>query len=136
MEASQQKPAIRSRADIEALITRFYEQVKVDEVIGFIFTKVIPMDWAHHIPVIVDFWETILLDNIVYQKNAMEVHYDINKKVPLQKEHFDRWILLFNGTVDEMYIGEKATLAKTRAASIAAVMQFKMQDAGNTKSIL
>jgi hemoglobin len=127
---------IASRADIEALVNRFYEQVKTDEVIGFIFTKVIPMDWEHHIPVIVDFWETILLDNIVYKKNAMEVHYDVNKKVSLQKEHFDRWILLFNGTVDEMYSGVKATLAKTRASSIAAVMQFKMQDAGNEKSIV
>jgi hemoglobin len=124
---------IASRADIELLVRRFYEKVTADEVIGFIFTKVIPMNWEHHIPVIVDFWETILLENMVYKKNAMEVHYEVNKKVPLQKEHFDRWILLFNGTVDEMYCGAKATLAKARASSIAAVMQFKMQEAGNTK---
>ncbi len=136
MESKSHLPDISSRADIAALVNRFYEQVKVDEVIGFIFTKVIPMDWEHHIPVITDFWETILLDNIVYKKNAMEVHYEVNKKIPLQKEHFDRWILLFNGTVDEMYSGVKATLAKTRASSIAAVMQFKMQDAENKKSIL
>jgi hemoglobin len=127
---------IASRADIELLVQRFYEKVKEDEVIGFIFTKVIPMDWEHHIPVIVDFWETILLENMVYKKNAMEVHYAVNKKLPLQKEYFDRWILLFNGTVDEMYSGVKATLAKTRASSIAAVMQFKMQDAENKKSII
>jgi hemoglobin len=127
---------IASRADIELLIKRFYEKVITDEVIGFIFTKVIPMDWEHHIPVIVDFWETILLENMVYKNNAMEVHYTVNKKVPLQKEHFDRWLLLFNGTVDAMYHGVKASLAKTRAISIAAVMQFKMQDAGNKKAIL
>jgi hemoglobin len=127
---------ITSRADIEFLIQRFYEKVTADEVIGFIFTKAVPMDWEHHIPVMVDFWETILLENMVYKKNAMEVHYAVNKKVPLQNEHFDRWILLFNGTVDEMYTGVKASLAKTRAISIAAVMQFKMQDAGNKKAIL
>jgi hemoglobin len=133
MEPKSQQPDISSRADIEALVNRFYEQVKVDDVIGVIFTEVIPMNWEHHIPVIVDFWETILLDNIVYKKNAMEVHYDVNKKMPLQKEHFDRWILLFNSTIDELYSGEKATLAKTRASSIAAVMQFKMQEAGTKK---
>jgi hemoglobin len=133
MESQIKQPDISSRADIEALINQFYERVKADEVIGFIFTKVIPMDWEHHIPVIVDFWETILLDNMVYTKNAMEVHYDVNKKVPLQKEHFDRWLLLFSSTIDEMYSGVKASLAKTRATSIAAVMQFKMQEAGNKK---
>ena len=133
MEQIDTRPDISCRGDIEALVNRFYEQVRADDVIGFIFTEVIVMDWQHHIPVIVDFWETILLDNIVYKKNAMEVHYAINKKVLLQKEHFDRWILLFNSTVDEMYSGVKATLAKTRAASIAAVMQFKMQEVSNKK---
>jgi hemoglobin len=133
MEQIDTRPDISCRGDIEALVNRFYEQVRADDVIGFIFTEVMAMDWQHHIPVIVDFWETILLDNIVYKKNAMEVHYAINKKVLLQKEHFDRWILLFNSTVDEMYSGVKATLAKTRAASIAAVMQFKMQEVSNKK---
>jgi hemoglobin len=127
---------IVSRADIELLVKRFYEKVTADEVIGFIFTKAIPMDWEHHIPLIVDFWETILLENMVYKKNAMEVHYEVNRKVPLQKEHFDRWIALFNGTVDEMFRGEKAVLAKTRASSIAAVMQFKMQEQKDKKTIL
>ncbi len=131
-----QKPDISSRSDIEVLVYRFYEQVKADEVIGFIFTGVIPVDWDHHIPVIIDFWETILLDNMVYKKNAMEVHYEVNRKVRLQKEHFDRWILLFNGTVDEMYSGAKASLAKARAASIAAVMLFKMEEQQDKKSIL
>jgi hemoglobin len=122
----QQKPGIESRADILLLVECFYAKVKQDEVIGFIFTKAIPINWEHHIPVIVDFWETILLDNMVYKNNAMEVHYAVNKKVPLLKKHFDRWLLLFNQTVDELYSGPKATLAKTRAASIAAVMQLKM----------
>jgi hemoglobin len=136
MGLTQQQTDISSRADIEAFVNRFYEQVKQDDVIGFIFTEVIPMNWAHHVPLIVDFWETILLDNMVYTKNAMEVHYAINKKVPLQTAHFDRWLLLFNRTIDNMYSGIKADLAKTRASSIAAVMQYKMQETANKKSIL
>jgi len=70
------KKDIETRADIEALIISFYEKVKQDATIGFIFTDVVKIDWAHHIPVIVDFWESILLDNPVYKKNAMEVHYE------------------------------------------------------------
>ena len=120
------KNDIETRTDIEKLIIQFYAKVMINPVIGFIFTDVIKINLAQHIPIIVDFWETILLDNPVYKKNAMEVHYDLNKKTPLQKEHFNEWLLLFCTTVDELFIGKIATLAKTRAKSIAAVMEFKM----------
>ena len=122
------KPDIKSRADIEKFIGNFYEAVKPDKTIGFIFTEVVEMNWEKHIPVIVDFWETILLDNPVYKKNAMEVHYDLNKKIPLQKEHFTSWLQLFNAAVDNLFEGKIADLAKTRAKSIAGIMLFKMED--------
>jgi hemoglobin len=123
------KPDITKRADIEIFIVNFYENVKADATIGFIFTDVVQMNWEKHIPVIVDFWETILLDNPVYTKNAMEVHYVLNKKLPLQKEHFKTWLQLFNSAVDDLYEGKIADLAKTRAKSIAGVMLFKMENA-------
>ena len=125
------KKDIESRADIDRFIRSFYEQVTLDETIGIIFTQVVKMDWDHHIPLIIDFWETILLDQPVYKKNAMEVHYDLNKKIPLQQKHFSQWLLLFYTTVDNLYIGKIATLAKTRAKSIAAVMEFKMLGTNN-----
>lgn len=121
------KADIQSRADIEKLVQLFYEKVRTDETIGFIFNEVVKMDWEKHIPVIVDFWETILLDNPVYTKNAMEVHYTLNNKMPLQKAHFDSWVNLFIATTDELFKGRIAALAKTRAKSIAAVMLFKME---------
>ena len=123
------KTDISSRADIEKMVFQFYELVKADNTISFIFTNVVQMNWEKHIPVIVDFWETILLDNPVYTKNAMEVHYDLNKKIPLQKEHFKSWVHLFITTVDDLFEGKIAALAKTRAKSIAAVMLFKMENA-------
>ena len=58
----------------------------------------------------------------------MEVHYNLNNKIPLQKEHFDSWIHLFTSTVDDLFEGKTAALAKTRAKSIAAVMLFKMEN--------
>ncbi len=119
---------IETRADIELFIRSFYETVKQDETIGLIFTDVVKMDWAHHIPLITDFWETILLDNPVYTKNAMEVHYHLNHIFPLKKEHFDAWLLIFNNTLNEMYQGPVTELAKKRAAGIASVMQFKMNN--------
>jgi len=127
------KPDIATRADIEKFIAAFYEKVKTDELIGYIFTDVAQMNWETHIPVIVDFWETILLNNPVYKRNAMEVHYALNKKVPLQPEHFERWLQLFNNTLDEYFEGPVTTLAKTRAKAIGAVMQLKMNNTDHKK---
>ncbi|MFZ1529311.1 MAG: group III truncated hemoglobin [Ferruginibacter sp.] len=125
------KKDIETRSDIEKLVVEFYEKVKKDETIGIIFTEIVKMDWEHHIPLITDFWETIILDNPVYKNNAMEKHYELNRVYPLTKAHFDAWLILFNDTMDGMYSGPKAAHGKARAASIAAVMQFKM---GNEKT--
>jgi len=130
------KPDISSRADIEKFIVNFYDSVKTDDRIGFIFTDIVHMDWDKHIPLIVDFWESILLDNPVYKNNAMEVHYDLNKKLPLQKEHFESWLYLFNKAVNDLFEGKIASLAKTRAKSIADVMLFKMGNANSKRSII
>ena len=121
-----EKKDITSRNDIEIFISAFYGKMIHDETIGQIFTKIFPLNLQQHIPVISDFWETILLDNPVYKKNAMEIHYEINKVFKLEKQHFDAWLHLFNTTIDELYTGEKATLAKKRAAGIASLMQLKM----------
>ena len=122
------KPDIKTRAEIEKFIANFYDTVKADKTIGFIFTELVQMNWEKHIPLIVDFWETILLDHPVYKNNAMDAHFILNKKVPLQKKYFTSWLLLFNIAVDDLFEGEKATLAKTRAKSIADVMFFKMEN--------
>ena len=120
------KHDITDRRDIEKFIILFYQNVMKDATIGTIFTKIFPLNLEHHIPLITDFWETILLDNPVYKKNAMEIHYELNKTYKLEKKHFDAWLHLFNTTIDLLYAGEKVLLAKKRAAGIAALMLLKM----------
>ncbi len=122
------KKDIETRADIEKFISAFYQKVKKDETIGIIFNKVVQMDWGHHIPLITDFWESILLDNPVYKNNAMGVHYELDKKYPLKKIHFDTWLSLFNNTIDEMYFGSISELAKKRAKGIADLMLLKISN--------
>jgi len=119
---------ISNRQDIDVFINHFYEKVVQDDTIGKIFTEVVEMNWETHIPLIVDFWETILLDNPVYKNNAMEVHYHVNKLFPLEEKHFKAWLHLFNTTLDKYYAGPVTELARKRAAGIAAVMEFKMKN--------
>ncbi|MEO7265859.1 MAG: group III truncated hemoglobin [Ferruginibacter sp.] len=128
------KMDIEKRGDIEKFLLNFYEDVKADDTIGIVFTKVVPMNWEHHIPLITDFWESILLDNPVYKKNAMEVHYHLNKIFPLQEKHFTAWLNIFNRIIDKMYEGPVTELAKKRAASIASLMLYKMTGSATIKN--
>lgn len=121
-----EKADIASRVDIELVIRKFYDKLLGDEVVGFLFTDVVPLNLSEHLPKLVDFWEDQLLRTQKYNGNPMRVHMDLHLKEPLKKEYFDRWLLLFNQTVDSHFSGLKAHLAKERALSIATVMQIKL----------
>src|SRR4051812_42975241 len=101
---------ISSRKDIELLVKQFYQKVRKNETLGYIFDDVMKIDWDYHIPILVDFWETILLDKTSYNRNTMEVHFVVNQKIKLQPVHFTSWLSLFDSTVDEYFQGEKASL--------------------------
>ncbi|HVI43303.1 MAG TPA: group III truncated hemoglobin [Chitinophaga sp.] len=122
---------IASREDIELLVNSFYDKVKADDLIGFIFNDIAKVDWPHHLPIMYDFWESLLLDTGKYGRNAMEPHFELNKKIQLQPAHFGRWLQLFEATISEHFTGEKAELAVTRARSIKGIMSLKMEKINN-----
>jgi hemoglobin len=117
---------IATREDIELLMNTFYERLLADERISYIFTDVAKLDIKTHIPIIADFWESVLLNKNVYHNNAMKVHMDLNDKTPLSKEHFTVWLTHFKETVDELFEGPIALLAKQRARSVATLMEIKI----------
>ncbi len=120
------KHDIRNRKDIELMVNHFYEKVKQDDVVGFIFNDVAKVNWDDHLPVMYDFWESILFFTGGYSGNPMITHRKLNNIISLTKEHFDRWLKLFLATIEENFDGEKAELAKQRAMSIATVIQVKL----------
>jgi hypothetical protein len=73
----------------------FYTAALADEKIGFIFKDVAKLDLESHLPVIGDFWETILFQNGVYARygrTPLMVHGELNEKTPLLFDHFTRWL--------------------------------------------
>ena len=126
---------IHSRQDIETMVNNFYEKVIKDDTIGFIFNDIAKVNWEQHLPVMYDFWETLLLDATSYRKNAMEIHFVLNRKFPLEEKHFQRWLKLFSETVDELFNSERAALAKKKAKSIADLMLYKMKQENNGLTI-
>ena len=116
---------IQNRDDIDRLMRRFYARAIADEVIGFIFTDVAKLDLEQHLPIIGDFWETMLFRTGNYSRhgrNPLEVHGKLNEKTPLLPLHFERWLLIFGETVDELFEGETAAFIKMRAKAIAGRM--------------
>ena len=120
------KNDIANRDDIILLVNTFYEKVKRDNVIGYIFNDVAKVNWEKHLPVMYDFWENVIFFTGAYTGNPMTAHKQLHQKTPLNAEHFQEWIKLFTQTVDELFEGEKAELTKQRAISIATVMQIKI----------
>ena len=123
---------IESRDDIELLVDEFYLKVVKDEVIGHFFNKVVKVDWVKHKPNMCDFWETMILGNMIYQGNPMLKHIDLAKKSPLEKEHFDRWHLLWNETVKGLFSGKNADKAIEHASNIGMFMYHKTKEVTNS----
>lgn len=119
------KHDIAFREDIERLINEFYERVKADPVIGYIFNDIARVDWPKHLPVMYDFWEFLLLDGRRYQGNPIQKHLDLHTQHALRAEHFERWLLLFQTTVDDLFAGPKADDAKFRAFAITETWKPK-----------
>lgn len=123
-------PDIETRADIEHLLEIFYSKATIDPEIGYFFTEVIPLDMKTHIPVIADFWETVLFGKAVYKGNVLDIHKHIHQLSPFADAHFSRWVSLFTATISDLYEGPRAELARQRAESIATIMKLKTIHAG------
>lgn len=114
-----QKRDIQDETDVNLLVNRFYIKVRNDGILDVVFAPVIKNNWDVHLKLMVDFWSTLLLYTRKYNGDPLPKHLPLE----ISKEHFDRWIQLFNETVDELFAGVIAENAKKRASSIAKIMK-------------
>jgi hemoglobin len=114
---------IVGRDEIKLLIDRFYEKIQADPILGPHFAHV---NWEKHLPIMVNFWENTLFYTGTYTGNPLRSHQALHQKDPLLPSDFSHWQNLFLATVDELFSGEKAELAKQRALSISTVMQIRL----------
>ena len=124
------KKDIETRSDLLLLMQEFYKKLLADNSINYLFTDVAKIDLSHHLPVLVDFWDSVLFQSDTYHKNAMQPHMDLHQKSPLDKHHFETWLRYFKETVNELFAGDNAFIIKERATSIATVMQIKIKQLG------
>ena len=120
------KKDIENRDDLLLLVKEFYKKLFNDPSISYIFTDVAQVDLNVHLPVLVDFWDMVLFQKDTYRKNAIQPHLQLHHQSPFTKQHFKTWLHYFTQTLDELFEGNIAFIAKERATSIATVMQIKM----------
>jgi hemoglobin len=128
------KKDIETREELEELLRAFYKSAFADELIGHFFTEVVPLDLKTHIPVIANFWESVVFNKPSYRKNVMEVHKHIHHLSKIKKEHLNRWVKIFTETLDENFEGSRTELMKQRARSIATLMDIKLNHEGIGKT--
>jgi hemoglobin len=113
------KNDIVQREDVKILVDSFYHKVKSDPLLQPVFSHV---NWVHHLPVMYDFWSSMLLGDQSYKGNPLQKHLPL----AIDQSHFTRWLVLFQETVNENFEGNKAEEVKMRAQAIAGIFQVKM----------
>jgi hemoglobin len=111
---------IQTREDIEKLIRHFYSKLLSIPEIKPVFAG---LDFEHHIPKIVHFWSFVLLDEEGYKTNVFDQHLPL----PIKPHMFDTWLKTFCESVDDLYQGEKAELAKQRATVLTFTFKSKWE---------
>ena len=113
---------IADRYDVERFVRDFYRQAAMDEILGPVF-EAAQVRWDAHIATLVDFWSWQLLGERGYEGNPLRAHAPSHARTPFTDAHYERWLELFETTIDASFAGPTAELAKGRARKMASAMQ-------------
>jgi len=114
---------IQNLDDIKQMVNSFYDKVQKDTFIGPIFNEKIQDRWTIHLEKMYGFWQTVLLDVHAYSGSPFPPH----AQLPINKEHFDRWMEIFTQNIDEQFVGPIADEAKWRAGKMAEMFNYKIE---------
>jgi hemoglobin len=119
---------IETREDILLIMNEFYKKLLADETLNYFFTKITNVDkhLEAHFEILATFWEQSLFLKGGYSNNMFQIHKNVHEKSPIKKEHYERWLLHLNNSIDENFKGKYAEQMKTNALSMATVMQIKL----------
>ncbi len=126
------KRDIQNRADIRLLVETFYSQIRKHDRLGPIFNGIIS-DWEAHFELLTDFWETQLFLNRKYQGNPVSAHQEVDDmmKQSITPEHFGLWLNLWFSTIDTLFEGDTAWIAKNRAQKMSTMLFMKIYEHRN-----
>src|SRR5690606_32283792 len=102
----------------------FYQRVQHDEILGPIFNDIAKVDWDHHIPLICQFWNSVMLKTNEYHGNAYRKHVILGERTKLTEQHFSRWLMLFQEEALKHLPIQEANLITEKARLIAESLKI------------
>jgi hemoglobin len=109
---------------IARLVERFYAKVRADDRLGPIFAARVG-DWTPHLDRMTAFWGSVLHQSGGFSGNPMLKHIAIPD---IGRPDFDRWLRLFEATLDEIEIDPRATaLIAAKARTIGESLLLGIQ---------
>lgn len=126
------KTDIQNRADVRLLVETFYAKIRTHEILGPIFNPIVS-DWKAHFDLLTDFWETQLFLKRKYHGNPVAVHQEVDDKMDnsITSEHFGLWLNVWFATIDELFTGDTAWIAKNRAQKMSTMLFLKIYEHRN-----
>jgi hemoglobin len=118
------KESTITEENIKKLVDTFYSKVRKDTNLAPIFEQAIGEDiaiWQPHLHKMYDFWSSIMLSSGRYRGNPLRKHRDLP---PFDKELFDRWLVLFSQTANELYTEDIASLFISKSENIARSLKL------------
>lgn len=106
-------------AMIEHLVHRFYARVREDALLGPVFEERVA-DWGSHLQRMCSFWSSVALMTGRYHGRPMDKHLPL----PVDAEHFDRWLALFEEVAREACPPAAAEHFIERARRIAESLEL------------
>ena len=119
---------LTGRADIEGLVDTFYDKIRADDLLGFIFNDVAKTNWAAHLPKMYAFWETVIFRTGGYTGSPLAAHARLVPLTTMGRPQFERWLAVFKETVDELFEGDKAEHIKSCAADMENVIHARINN--------
>ena len=117
------KTDINNREDVSLLVNTFYGKIRKHTILGPIFNGIIT-DWGQHLELLIDFWETQLFLKRKYFGNPVTAHQEVDDKMnhTITSEHFGLWLNEWFATIDELFEGETAWIARNRAQKMSTML--------------
>ncbi|MFN6945644.1 MAG: group III truncated hemoglobin [Cytophagaceae bacterium] len=113
---------IQTKEDIRCFVDSFYDKVNADAILSPVFNHHSKVNWEKHLPIMYDFWASIILGSMEYKGQPFPKHAGL----PVEKKHFEQWVHLFTQTIDDLFSGPVADMVKIRAVTIASAFRYKM----------
>lgn len=108
--------------DIKHLVDTFYAKVREDALLSPVFALRIGAHWGPHLEIMYKFWNMAIFGMRDYTGHPFSKHITL----PLEGEHFERWLHLFYETLDDNFQGQTADDTRRKAGGIAQTFQAKL----------